>query len=85
MLTNYHIITVIAIPQSDTEPHRLKITSGVHGNTIKLSQTERTAIDTAAKYLTDNGFNIIGEGEGILNKRSNVKTRYLISDTFNKF
>jgi hypothetical protein len=82
-MTNYHIIKVIPVPETETKPAKVKIVSELFGApAIVISYTDRDAISTAAKHLEANGFNLIGGGEGQLNAMKRVKTMYIITDTF---
>lgn len=83
-MNNYHIITVKAVPCTETDPTKVELHSQLHGNKLVISLTERDAITTAAKYLKEHDFIIVGEGEGQLNGE-NIRTMFLISDTFKKF
>ena len=80
MTTNYHILQISVLPATNTKPARVKIHSPRFEQTKVISFSNAAgdaspSISTAVEYLTTNGFNIIGKGEG-------KDCYYLISDTF---
>lgn len=84
-LNNYHLFKVTAIPQTNFEPTRLKIYSERFGQEVIISVTERDAVDTAVKYLTQNNFSLIGEAEGQLiedQDGNSIREMFIISETF---
>lgn len=80
-MENYHLFTIRAIPATESEPTKVSIVSERHGHEIIISLTER---DAAAKYLKENGYNLVGKAEGQPNAE-NLRSMYLISDTFTPF
>lgn len=84
-MENYHLFTIKAIPETSTTPVKVSIFSERHGQEIIVSLTERDAITTASKILQENGYNLVGTAEGQLNEETNIKSMYLISDTFKPF
>lgn len=79
----FHIIKVTAIPDTETKPAKVRLYSELWGQELKIPHSERDAITTAESYLKAKGFNVLGTGEGQLN-RSNIKETFVVTDTFNK-
>ncbi len=77
MFNNYHILTIKYVGQTNTEPSGIKIISERFNASKKISfdQGHAFTLDNAEAWLTKNGFNIIGHGEG-------KGHYYVITDTF---
>lgn len=77
-IPNVHVIRVYNIPHSHTKPARMKLFSERFKSGKFLSYTNfnsNRAEENAIEYLTENGFEIIGVGEG-------EKGMYILSSTF---
>lgn len=79
----FHIIKVTAVPATETKPAKVRIYSELWGKALIVPFSEVDAITTAESYLKSTGFNILGSGEGQLNK-SNIKETFIVTDTFDK-
>ena len=64
-LPNFHILTVKYIGQSNHMPSRVKIISERFKQSVTFSYgDEGGTLDQAEAWLTKNGHNVIGHGEG---------------------
>lgn len=66
---NYHILIVKTLGQTNTLPARIKITSERFNQSIITGFTNEVdsispTLETAELWLTKNGHNVIGHGEG---------------------
>jgi hypothetical protein len=79
-IENYHIIKVMAIGATNTNPAKVKIITERFRQSLTIPYTNHPgasspSIDTALLYLTGKGFEIVGKGEG-------KDHMYLITTTF---
>lgn len=81
-MNTFHIFKVIPVPEGHKTGAKVKIQSQRFNQSVTLSGSDDPPSKTAAKYLQEQGFNIVGEGEGILNESKRIKEHFLISDTF---
>ena len=74
---NFHILTIKSIGASNTLGSRIKIISERFeaSKTIGYSYEHNNALDGAVDYLSKNGFEIVGVGEG-------KDHMYVITSTF---
>lgn len=77
---NYHIIMVQSMGATNTQPARIKLISERFKQSIIIPFTNHAAafspaLDSAILWLSNKGFNIVGQGEG-------KDHYYLISTTF---
>ena len=77
---NLHVLIVSTLPVTNTLPARVKIKSERFKQSIVIPfdheiDTASPTIETAVKYLTKKGFDIIAKGEG-------SNHYYLITNTF---
>lgn len=80
MLKNYHILIIKHVGATDTNAAQVKIISERFKCSIKIGYSNdpgvvSPAIDTATMWLEENGFILIGKGEG-------KDHYYIITDTF---
>jgi hypothetical protein len=78
ILSNYHVITVKYHGPTNSNGSRVSLSSPRFNSRVIIpyDYAKNTAVDIAAEYLSQNGFNIIGKGESIND------TDVIISDTF---
>lgn len=81
-MNNYHILIVKYVGMKNTMPAKVKIISERFKASIKIPYTNEAGsnnptLETAEAWLIDNGYNIIGHGNG--NGHD-----YIITDTFKK-
>jgi hypothetical protein len=76
-MKNFHIIKVKYLGPTNTKGSRVKMVSErfVSSKTISYDYKFNSAVDMAADWLTNTGFNIIGQAEG-------TDCGYIITDTF---
>lgn len=79
-LTNFHILTIKCLGATNTQPWRVKIISDRFKQSQIISFTNNPGassptIDSAKEWLKNNGFELIGMGEG-------KDCYYIISSTF---
>jgi hypothetical protein len=74
---NFHILTVKYVSQTNYAPSRVKIISERFktSKVIEYNHDLSNTLEIAEDWLTKNGFNIIGHGEG-------KGHYYVITDTF---
>ena len=66
MLNNFHILTVTGVPATNTAPYKVKLFSERFRHSVLLDYSSDTpySFDVAEKYLKEQGFELIGKGEG---------------------
>jgi hypothetical protein len=79
-LTNFHILTIKCLGATNTQPSRVKIISDRFKQSQIISFTNdpgasSPTIDSAKEWLQNNGFELIGMGEG-------KDCYYIITSTF---
>lgn len=79
-LTNFHILTIKCLGATNTQPSRVKIISDRFKQSTLIPFTNdpgasSPTIDSAKEWLQNNGFELIGMGEG-------KDCYYIITSTF---
>lgn len=77
MLNNFHVLTATGVPATNTEPYKVKLFSERFRHSVLLHYSDDApySFDVAEKYLTDNGYELLGKAEG-------KDCYYIISSTF---
>lgn len=80
IMQNFHVLKIIAMGPTNTLPARVKIVSERFDESVVLNygqdlNSNTPSLERSERWLKENGFNIIGKGEGIGHY-------YVITDTF---